>query len=72
MKEGLSTQAGRQLRARSCRDNLPKPVAPRRQGTYRCVTIFRQSEIIPSSAPRLQTYCDAATSVRERDTPAAT
>ena len=61
-----------QPRASSCRDNLPKPVVPRRQGTYRCVTIFWQNEIIPSSAPRLQTYCDAATSFREKDTPAAT
>ena len=32
------------------------------------MTIFQQNETIPASAPRLQTYCDAATSSRERET----
>ena len=36
-----------QPRASSCRDNLPKPVVPRRQGTYRCVNIFRKKRDNP-------------------------
>ena len=62
-----------QIPGRTRRTQKVTGSAPQKKGLAdRCVTIFRQNETIPSSAPRLQTYYDAATSFRERDTPAAT